>query len=278
MWQRFIHKWLKVPYLLRAVEYRSPKTVTATIIMLHGIGSSAKMWQAVASKLPDNTRVIAIDLLGFGLSPKPTWNTYNVKVQADSVATTLFSMKIIGPVVIVGHSLGSLVAIEFARRYPLMTKSLVLTSPPLYHPKKFKKSMKFKPDEILRKAHETMTSHPKDTERMLKLVAKYNLANKGFVVDNVNVTAFLRTLESAIINQSSYSDMQKITRPIHIVSGAFDLLVLDSTLKELASQMQNITWQRVAAAHEITGPMQSAVVSATKKAVHEATKSKSHYH
>jgi pimeloyl-ACP methyl ester carboxylesterase len=181
MWDKLLHKYLRAPYILNAEELQAPTQQTATIILLHGIGSSLSMWKPLVKKMPADVRIIAIDLLGFGASPKPNWNTYNVRTQADSLATTLFSMKIRGPVVVVGHSLGSLVAIEFARRYPLMTKSLVLVSPPLYNPDRIRKRRDFNPDDVLKRMYAIFASKPDAAGKILKLASRYYLANKGIV-------------------------------------------------------------------------------------------------
>lgn len=276
MWEKLLHKYLKFPYILNEHEYQSPKKPTATIILLHGIGSSLGMWQDVANKLPLSVRVIAVDLLGFGDSPKPTWSTYNAKMQADSIAATLFAKKVVGPLVVVGHSLGALVAVEFAKSYPILTKSLVLVSPPLYQPDRDTKYFNYEPAQILRKMYGLMADNPDDTERILRVAGKYRLINKGFKAEDVNVPAYLATLDAAIINQTSYQDIQKIRRPIHIVSGKLDALVLDTTIKQLAEHYANVTWVSAIGGHEIIGNMQKATNRAIRQATSEALFDPSH--
>lgn len=270
MWDKLLHKYLRAPYILNAEELQAPTQQTATIILLHGIGSSLSMWKPLVKKMPADVRIIAIDLLGFGASPKPNWNTYNVRTQADSLATTLFSMKIRGPVVVVGHSLGSLVAIEFARRYPLMTKSLVLVSPPLYNPDRIRKRRDFNPDDVLKRMYAIFASKPDAAGKILKLASRYYLANKGIVGATIDPIIYLQTLESSIINQRSYRDILRIKRPIHIVTGRLDAIVLESTIRDVVAQRPNI--QRVSAigGHEITGRLLTATVKEIKTAISEA--------
>jgi pimeloyl-ACP methyl ester carboxylesterase len=259
-----------MPYKLHVTEYHAPKRYKVTLIMLHGIGSSAKMWEPVARHLPDDIRIIAIDLLGFGASPKPSWKAYSTKTQADSIVTTLFGLKVRGPVVVVGHSLGALVAVEFARRYPIMTKSLVLVSPPFYDTPDAKSGLAYRPDVLLKKIHEVMAGRPGDAERLLRLASKYNLVNRGFEASSVSVSAFLATLEAAIINQTSMRAAAKIKRPIHIISGTLDALVLKRNIDQLAKQNSAISHQRVVGGHEIIGAMQSATVRSLVRATEEA--------
>ena len=65
-------------------------------------------------------------MLGFGQSPRPQWAVYDAKTQARSVIATLLKLRFSTPLTIVGHSLGALVAIEMALRYPLLVKKLFL--------------------------------------------------------------------------------------------------------------------------------------------------------
>jgi len=270
MWQEFIHRRLRMPYRLHVTEYRAPKRYKVTVIMLHGIGSSAQMWEPVAKHLPDDIRIIAIDLLGFGASPKPSWKAYSTKTQADSIVTTLFGLKIRGPVVVVGHSLGALVAVEFARRYPIMTKSLLLVSPPFYDAEGPKGHLGYRPDFILKKLHDVFEGRPADAERLLRLASRYNLVNRGFEANSVNVTSFLATLEAAIINQTSMRDAASVKRPTHIISGTLDALVLKRNIDRLMKQNNRISHQRVVGGHEIIGTMQSATVRSLVRATEEA--------
>lgn len=270
MWQDFIHRRLRVPYKLHVTTYQSPRRYRVTVIMLHGIGSSAKMWDQVAKQLPDDIRIIAFDLLGFGASPKPAWKAYSAKTQADSIVTTLFGLGVRGPVVVVGHSLGALVAVEFARRYPIMTKSLVLISPPFYDATATSARLAYRPEALLKKFHELMQGRPDDAGRLLQLASKYNLVNRGFVASDVNVSAFLATLETAIINQTSMRDVATIKRPIRIISGTLDALVLKRNIDQLVKQNSNITHRRVIGGHEIIGTVKSATVRSLVEATKDA--------
>ncbi|HRC27992.1 MAG TPA: alpha/beta hydrolase [Candidatus Saccharimonas sp.] len=267
MWQQLLHRYLRLPYRLNSYEFRSPAQPSVTIVLLHGIGSSLGMWQPLIAKLPRSARVIGIDLLGFGASPKPAWNVYGARTQADSIARTLFSLNISEPIILVGHSLGSLVAIEFAHRhYPFTIKSLVLISPPLYKPDRHPKQFDPKPEEVLRRMYALMAENPDATEKVLRLAGKYYLVNKGFRADTVNVPAYLASLEAAIINQQSYQDILKIKQPIHIVSGQFDAIVLDETIRDITRQQPNVEWTRALGGHEIAGAVRVATIASISKA------------
>jgi pimeloyl-ACP methyl ester carboxylesterase len=74
-------------------------------------------------------RVVAVDLRGHGESDAPS-ERYTVRLFADDLASTCTQLRIESPVVI-GHSLGGLVALDFASAYPDHVAAAVLIDPPL---------------------------------------------------------------------------------------------------------------------------------------------------
>jgi pimeloyl-ACP methyl ester carboxylesterase len=71
--------------------------------------------------------VTALDPRGFGKSDRPE-SDYRVRDFADDLAHFCEHVGIEKPVV-VGHSLGGMIAVEFAARYPLLPRALVLVDP-----------------------------------------------------------------------------------------------------------------------------------------------------
>lgn len=268
MFDELTHRFLRVPYILNARDLRVAKRPKATVVLLHGINSSMSMWQPVLEKLPKNVRIIGIDLLGFGDSPRTSWPSYQVRIQARSVAATLFLMKIRGPVIVVGHSLGSLVAIDFARRYPLMTRQLILISPPLFDiDREPAGGIAYHPRRLLRELHAAMSAHPDAIAKLVGIMTQYKLVNHGFDVSKVDVPTFLGTLESAIINQTSLRDLERLRQPVTIVTGKLDPFVSEATIKRLAATHERITRKSVLAGHEIIGLLEPATVKAINHAI-----------
>ena len=98
------------------------------LVLLHGIGSGAGSWAAQLEVLSQNFRVIAWDAPGYGDSaslpnPKPMAADY-----AQALHEWLQGLKVHEPIV-VGHSLGALVAAAFAARPDANLKTMVLASP-----------------------------------------------------------------------------------------------------------------------------------------------------
>ena len=101
------------------------------IVLLHGFLASSHYFAALSKRLKTTHTVIAIDLLGFGRSPKPDRSQYTYKEQVEAVHATLTQLGI-QEFTLAGHSLGALVALRYARTYPTSVRRLVLFNPPMY--------------------------------------------------------------------------------------------------------------------------------------------------
>ena len=93
-----------------------------TLLLLHGIGSSATSWQRQIARLAGDYTLIAPDLRGYGDSPDPA-GTPSLDAVADDLAALLGGE----PVHVAGVSFGALAALALTRRHPHLVRSLVLS-------------------------------------------------------------------------------------------------------------------------------------------------------
>jgi pimeloyl-ACP methyl ester carboxylesterase len=95
-------------------------------VLVHGVTSSSRTWWRVGPALAGRGfGVLAVDLRGHGASPRAEAGLA-VADLADDVAETVG-----GPVdLLVGHSLGALVALELVGRHPGFARRLVVEDPP----------------------------------------------------------------------------------------------------------------------------------------------------
>ena len=96
------------------------------LLLIHGIGDSARTWDEVIPTLARNHLVIAPDLLGHGDSDKPRAD-YSIAAFANGMRDLLSTLDI-DHATLVGHSLGGGVAMQFAYQFPERTDRLVLVS------------------------------------------------------------------------------------------------------------------------------------------------------
>lgn len=257
----FMQRRLKVPHLLHVEEFATPKRPRATVVLVHGIGSSTQMWRRTASELPDDIRIIAVDLLGFGKSPQPAWGKYDAASQATSLIWTLIVHKVPRKSLLIGHSLGALVAIDFARRFPWFVRQLILVSPPIYRPSK-NRLVATQQEDILRGVYKILQRSPRNTERALLLAKRYFMKRTNQDgIPTVNITSFLKSLNASIINQDTINHIEDVKVPMSVLQGSLDPLVVGKTLRQASSSHSTFTHKLIPrAGHNVVGPMQKAVV------------------
>jgi pimeloyl-ACP methyl ester carboxylesterase len=97
-----------------------------TLLLIHGFTASAYVWKTVAPVLADEGfHVVAVDLIGFGYSEKPSWFDYKITSQARMVSRFMNRLGI-GRATVVGSSYGGAVALTLALDYAERVEKLVL--------------------------------------------------------------------------------------------------------------------------------------------------------
>lgn len=98
------------------------------VVLIHGILDSASCWFPVMDALLDRGyRVLAVDLLGHGDSPRII-DSFTVPELASGVVETLDEQGI-DSCLLVGHSLGGVVAQQIAETRPNLARKLVVEDP-----------------------------------------------------------------------------------------------------------------------------------------------------
>ena len=272
MIETVIHKWLRVPHILHVGDDIHPRQTKVTVVFVHGLANSHHMWKPLLKRVSDaHTRVITVDLLGFGNSPKPEWQTYSATVHAQSLKMTLRSLHINGPLIIVGHSLGSLVAVQYAGLYPRHVHSLILCSPPFYRPPKERSGRAIipQPEDVYRRLYSYSRSKADLAKKMAAVIKKAKLLDANFTISDDTLPAIISSLEMSIENQTSLQDAEKLTLPIHVIYGKLDPFIINRNIRQLESKLPNATLETVVAGHEIGLSKQftAAVIDSVHRAV-----------
>ncbi|XAH24032.1 alpha/beta hydrolase [Xylophilus sp. GW821-FHT01B05] len=108
-----------------SLEWGTPDA--PALICLHGTSMQASAWTALGTALQDRYRVIALDMRGHGGSDKPA-EGYRLVDYADDVAAFMDALGL-QRASLIGSSLGTQVAIDFAARYPQRVSKLLLSDP-----------------------------------------------------------------------------------------------------------------------------------------------------
>ncbi|WP_118972455.1 alpha/beta fold hydrolase [Taibaiella koreensis] len=100
-----------------------------TVLLLHGKNFCGAYWeQTVRDLLKEGYRVVIPDQIGFGKSSKPHRIQYSFQLLALNTKAILDRLHI-GKAIVVGHSMGGMLAARFALMFPELVEQLVLENP-----------------------------------------------------------------------------------------------------------------------------------------------------
>lgn len=98
---------------------------TQTIVCLHGIGGDDASFAPQSEELSENYRVVAWNMPGYGQSVPASPLTF--EVLSDRLQQAIAALDV-GPVHLMGQSIGGMVAQEVYFRYPQSVRSLILVA------------------------------------------------------------------------------------------------------------------------------------------------------
>jgi pimeloyl-ACP methyl ester carboxylesterase len=111
-----------------ALYHEDTGSLDPTLLFVHGWSCDHTYFAPQVEHFDHRHRVVAVDLRGHGRSDAPE-QAYTAEVFADDLAWLCEQLAITQPVV-VGHSMGCVVALELADRHRRLPSALVLVDPP----------------------------------------------------------------------------------------------------------------------------------------------------
>ena len=118
-----------------------------TLIFIHGVGMCDEIWAPQVEYFSKKYQVITYDFLGHGQSPlpknKPTLDDYVEQLNnlVDSIGVSNFSL--------VGHSMGAIISVAFARKFPLKVNALVALNIVFNRSEKAQKDVLLRANQVL---------------------------------------------------------------------------------------------------------------------------------
>lgn len=88
------------------------------VVFVHGWWLSRRVWHEQVAALGERYRLVTYDHPGHGRSSPPASGEYSIDLLGDALAAVITEACDDGPVVLVGHSMGGMTALAFARRHP----------------------------------------------------------------------------------------------------------------------------------------------------------------
>ena len=100
------------------------------VILIHGLAASLHDWDELIPELAQHGYAsYALDLLGHGESPRLESRAYQMDWMFEHFMSWMRSLRLTEPAIVIGHSLGGYIALEYARRVSAWTRSLILVNP-----------------------------------------------------------------------------------------------------------------------------------------------------
>lgn len=258
-----LHKHLRIPYRLTITHDSKNGT---PVIFLHGIASSSITWRNVIPLVSDTHRAITLDLLGFGDSPKPDWQEYTLDEHAAAVIRTIKSLRLKQPVLLVGHSMGSLIAVAVAKKSPNLIERLILCSPPIYLSDDMQKlyednrSSDRYINNVYFKIYEAIRNSPEFTLKSAQRIMSYAADATSFRLDENTWYSFQKSLKNSIESQTTYVDLLETSTPVDCIYGSLDVFVSGKYLRQIATKNSNVCVHKILAQHEISESYAKKVV------------------
>lgn len=100
------------------LNYEIIGTGNKNMILIHGLAGTKNYWKKDLEEVTKTHRLLLVDLLGFGDSPKPNSN-YSLEIQLAAIEKVINKVGFNkGQTVIVGHSLGAILTLSLFAKHP----------------------------------------------------------------------------------------------------------------------------------------------------------------
>ena len=253
MYDWFVHKVLCLPLRMRVrYDHCAITKPEITVVFLHGIAASHATWRHILPDLAHDkdlskVRFVTLDLIGFGKSEKPKWFKYDYASYRKTLTRTLRKLKITTPLMICGHSMGCLIAMDYAENGDIMVDQLILISPPIIRAREAASIQ----DQFYDKVYNTLNQHT--DSRAVGALASVVESLSSFEKKSLNTQAFRETMDKIILNKDNYAMITDLKVPMEIIHGRLDPLVIGANLRSAAKQNSRINITETFGGHDIVG-------------------------
>ncbi|QHI36585.1 Lipase 3 [Kordia antarctica] len=102
------------------------------LVLLHGLTGSLNYWKRDMDNITTTHKLLLVDLIGFGNSPKPK-SDYSLSVQLRALEIILKKKGFNdGNIIIGGHSMGAIISLALLEKHPNWFKAGIFVSIPVY--------------------------------------------------------------------------------------------------------------------------------------------------
>lgn len=203
--------------LKKTHDFFATKNPRLTVVFIHGIASDSSSFDNALKYLEGTTslkdiRFVAFDLLGSGKSRSSDKLNYDYKDQITALHNSIQKLKIKTPLVLVGHSMGTLIATRYADTYKRSVKHLILISPPVYTE-----------DDLVNPAFVAAIKVFKDA---------VSLKNKKILEEK----SFNESMNKIVLDKNNYKTLANLKTHATLVYGDADQLIAPYNIPKILKQ------------------------------------------
>lgn len=210
---------------LNVLRWPSIEPSEKTVLLVHGLGDTAWVWQGIAPVLARNMDVLAVDLRGHGLSDRVSRDDYSSEAMTRDLVELIDMMNLVRPALI-GHSLGGAVVVRASAAAPTRFAAAVLVD---YAPEITSTQLNIV-RAVLSEMHRT---YPSIADYAATLRKRHILADPTLINIIANgalqatATGFQPAFDLALLQSLGTSDglavaglLHRLTLPVLVIRGA----------------------------------------------------------
>lgn len=214
-------------------DFSASDNPSLAVVFIHGIASDSSTFGHALEHLEKNSdlakvRFITFDLLGSGKSYGNDELNYDYKDQLEALNNSIEALKLTAPLVLIGHSMGTLIVTRYANNYKQKVERLILLSPPIYtvsdlEDASFAVGMKFFKDAV-------------------------SMKNRGILEEK----SFNNSMEKIVLSKDNYQVLANTKIPTVLIYGDMDQFIGAQNIPELLKKNPNISAIKTIGRHGVS--------------------------
>lgn len=237
--------------LKKTHDYSAVKDPQMVVVFIHGIAADSSSFNSALKYLEGtqslkNARFVTFDLLGSGESSRSDKLTYNYKEQLEALHNSIEKLNIGDlPLILVGHSMGTMIVTRYADTYKKSVNKLILVSPPVYTEK-----------DLVNPAFAAGIKVFKDA------VA---IKNRRILEEK----AFNNSMDKIVLNRRNYKVLSEITTPAVLIYGNMDQFIAAYNIpKLLKDNPKYLSAIKTEGRHGVSRDKYTKIVGALEEVLH----------
>ena len=190
------------------------------------------IWKHQVKYLKDFYRCITHDNRGYGLSSKPESSSfYTMEKNADDLKLILDCCGVAEPVLLITHSIGGMIALAFAEKYPQLVKGILMMGGPALSGETVKK---LGGNEEMWSAYQTTPSASSKFYQNIGLCEEIALEAAKWTH-----AAFTNQAKAVLNYHPSQQIAEKITQPVRLIHSQSDNITSLEVVREIETALPN---------------------------------------